>query len=60
METLIIRTDTPPATEYSTLRDSRIPNIYVPDTSVDAYKISIDWNKWATKIYPLSTYKEDY
>lgn len=32
--------------------------IYVPDASVDAYKLTAGWSLQAAKIYPLSTYVE--
>ncbi|MBD9093846.1 MAG: hypothetical protein EGQ20_15145 [Bacteroides oleiciplenus] len=32
--------------------------IYVPDTSVDAYKIAPNWSNQSNKIYPLSQYVE--
>ena len=54
LETLIIRTSIPPETNYWTLRNSKIPNIYVPDESVNAYKTSSSWNKWAASIKPMS------
>ena len=57
LETLIIRAVTPPATNYWTLLNApRIPNIYVPDTAVSAYKTASGWSKWAAYIKPLSEY----
>lgn len=32
--------------------------IYVPDSSVDAYKIAANWSNQSNKIYPLSQYVE--
>ena len=47
LETLIIRATTPPTTDYWTLLNApRIPNIYVPDTAVSAYKTASGWSKW--------------
>lgn len=57
LETLIVRAVTPPTTDYWTLRNSKIPNIYVPDASVNAYKTASGWSGWATYIKPLSDYK---
>lgn len=54
LEALIMHAVTPPKTDYWTLRDSHIPYIYVPDTSVNAYKTSSDWSKWASRIKPIS------
>nr|WP_302829777.1 leucine-rich repeat domain-containing protein [uncultured Bacteroides sp.] len=54
LDTLIINSEIPPTTDYWTLRDSKIPNIYVPDTSVNVYKTSNGWSKWATYIKPMS------
>ena len=59
LETLIIRATTPPTTDYWTLRDSNIPNIYVPDSAVDAYKTSSGWSKWASYIKPISELVEN-
>ena len=58
LETLIIRSVTPPEVNYWTLRNSKIPYIYVPDTSVDAYKSASGWSAWAAYINPLSSYKK--
>lgn len=59
LETLIIRAITPPVTNYRTLSNvSGVLTIYVPDTSVTAYKESSGWKKWAASIKPLSQYKE--
>lgn len=55
LKTLIIRTETPPSTDYWTLLNApRIPDIYVPDNAVNAYKISNGWSKWAVHIRPVS------
>jgi hypothetical protein len=32
--------------------------IYVPDSSVDAYKAAENWSTYASRIYPLSEYVE--
>ena len=55
LKTLIIRTETPPSTDYWTLLNApRIPDIYVPDNAVNAYKTSNGWRKWAAYIRPMS------
>lgn len=55
LKTLIIRTSTPPSTDYWTLLNApRIPNIHVPDNAVNAYKTSNGWSKWAAYIRPMS------
>ena len=60
LETLIIRAVTPPATNYWTLLNApRIPNIYVPDTAVSAYKTASGWSKWAAYIRPISEMVEN-
>lgn len=60
LKTLIIRTSTPPSTTYWTLQNApKIPNIYVPDTAVDAYKTSSGWSKWAAYIKPISEIVEN-
>ena len=33
--------------------------IYVPDDSVEAYKVATNWSDYATKIFPLSDYVEE-
>ncbi|WP_034524888.1 leucine-rich repeat domain-containing protein, partial [Bacteroides stercorirosoris] len=53
--TIICRASTPP--KFGGF--SGTPQaIYVPDTSVDAYKLVSGWSSQAAKIYPLSTYVE--
>ena len=37
-----------------------IPNIYVPDDSVNAYKTAQYWTKAASKIKPLSQFATDF
>ncbi len=60
LKTLIIRTSTPPSTDYWTLLNApQIPNIYVPDTSVSAYKTASGWSKWAAYIRPISEMVEN-
>ena len=60
LETLIIRATTPPTTDYWTLLNApQIPNIYVPDTSVSAYKTASGWSKWAAYIRPISEMVEN-
>ena len=55
LKTLIIRTSTPPSTDYWTLLNApRIPDIHVPDNAVNAYKTSNGWSKWAAYIRPMS------
>ena len=55
LKTLIIRTSTPPSTDYWTLLNApRIPDIHVPDNAVNAYKTSNGWRKWAAYIRPMS------
>lgn len=55
--TIICRAITPPS--FGGFGYNGIPvAIYVPDASVDAYKLTAGWSLQAAKIYPLSTYVE--
>ncbi len=48
------------STDYWTLLNApQIPNIYVPDTSVSAYKTASGWSKWAAYIRPISEMVEN-
>ena len=46
---------TTPPTYNSTLTDCPIETIYVPDSSVDAYKTATGWSQFADKFKPLSS-----
>lgn len=54
--TLICRATTPPSADGEALRYSNLVNIYVPDSSVEAYKNASMWVNSANKIKPLSEY----
>lgn len=56
--TLICRVTTPPSADGEALRYSNLVNIYVPDSSVEAYKNASMWVNHANKIKPLSEYVE--
>lgn len=58
LSTLICRATTPPAMQSSALWESKISHIYVPDASVDAYKVASGWSDYASKIKTLSEYVE--
>lgn len=54
LSTFIIYAENPPETLSWLFQRSSIPYIYVPDASVDAYKTSNHWSKWAAYIKPIS------
>lgn len=58
LSTLICRATNPPTMVSSSLYETKISNIYVPDASVDAYKTTSGWSEYADKIKPLSEYTE--
>lgn len=55
LKTFICRAATPPTL---TSLPANIIAIYVPDTSVEAYKAASGWSTYANKIYPISEYTE--
>ena len=50
----IIKATTPPTIGSPIFNSSNIPNIYVPDESVDSYKTATNWSSYASQIYPIS------
>lgn len=60
--TIICRASTPPTLGGkifgSTVVNAAIEGIYVPDTSVEAYKTATNWSTYADRIKPLSEYVE--
>lgn len=60
LRTLVINAETPPVVEgegdiFSIDSNLYGLKIYVPDSSVDAYKTAEKWSTYASRIYPLST-----
>lgn len=51
---LIVNATVPPTIESNSFSASRITNIYVPDTSVEAYKTA--WSGQSSKIKPISSF----
>lgn len=59
LHSIIVEATTPPTIYEMTIDTASLPKlsyIYVPDASVDAYKSAAYWNKFASKIKPLSEY----
>lgn len=61
LSAFICRATTPP-TAAASLFDYNlgVPDFYVPDESVDAYKAATNWSSVAYRIYPLSDCPERY
>lgn len=57
LKNVIIRAITPPTIGLYALLGSNCP-IYVPDGSVDLYKTNESWSAYASRIKPISEYKE--
>lgn len=60
-ETLIIDNPTPPNLLGTNIfmYSLQLPYIYVPDSSVEAYKTATNWSNFADRIKPLSEYVEE-
>ena len=58
IKTLICRSLDPPSIGTYTFLGVYVSNIYVPDTSVEAYKTATGWSEYASKIKGLSEYTE--
>lgn len=56
--TLIVRAITPP-TLFINYNMGNLGKIYVPDSSVEAYKTATNWSNYADRIKPLSEYVEE-
>ena len=58
----MVRATTPPSLGGSLINKSwvraTIDKLYVPDTSVNAYKTATNWSQYANIIKPLSEYVE--
>lgn len=54
---IIVRTETPSNTgSWEIFDNTNNCPIYVPDNSVDAYKVATNWSAYASRIKPLSEY----
>ncbi len=58
LRTIIVRATTPPTLGSQAFRYLTTFDIYVPDSSVDAYKAASYWSSWASHIKPLSEYED--
>lgn len=56
--TLQILATTPPTLGTGFLPNNFNGKIYVPDASVNDYKVATNWSTWVDYIYPLSEYHE--
>lgn len=54
LNTIVIYATTPP--DLMTTYINNTCNIYVPDTSVNAYKNATNWSSYANNIHPISEY----
>lgn len=58
LRTIIVRATTPPTLGSNAFRYLTTFDIYVPDSSVDAYKAASYWSSLASHIKPLSEYED--
>lgn len=60
IENVIIKATTPPTcgTDIFANTNNKSKKIYVPDESVDAYKVADGWLSYASNIYPVSEFVE--
>jgi hypothetical protein len=60
IENVIIKATTPPTcgTDIFSNTNNKTKKIYVPDESVDAYKVANGWLLYASNIYPVSEFVE--
>jgi hypothetical protein len=56
---LVSNSLTPPVITSNTIPNNPNLRIYVPDSSVTAYKTATNWVAYASKIYPLSEYENN-
>lgn len=60
LATVICYATTPPTLATSSFDyTNSVFKIYVPDDSVEAYKVATNWVNYASRIHPLSEYTED-
>lgn len=60
LRTIIVKTETPPSLGGNTFSGSHSDLVvYVPDSSVEAYKIASNWNTYAERIRPTSQLQTD-
>lgn len=58
LSTFIILATVPPSLGVRMFNYGSVPNIYVPDESVNAYKTAANWSSFASKIKPISEFTE--
>lgn len=59
LKTVVVKALTPPSITNAFLYNANLlENIYVPDSSVEAYKSAEIWSGYADKIHPMSEYVE--
>lgn len=58
LQRVIVNNTTPAVIEGSVFSNTNLCPIYVPDASVDAYKVATNWSTYADRIKPLSEYVE--
>lgn len=59
LETFICEAVVPPSLDSTTFSSTNSTFIiYVPDSSVEAYKAATNWSTYASRIYPMSVYEE--
>ena len=58
LESFICYAETPPSMSYSNTFSNTSCVIYVPNSSVEAYKSAANWSVYASMIKPLSEYQD--
>lgn len=58
LEAVIIEAETPPTVGALIFKGASSCPIYVPDSSVTAYREASGWSAYADRIYPISIYNE--
>lgn len=56
-KTIIVDAIVPPSLAGNNRPDNYNAMVYVPDSSVEAYKAASGWSSFASKIYPMSVYE---
>lgn len=56
LQTMVVRSVTPPTLSAFEQAGNSTFIIYVPDESVEAYKAATGWTRYASRIYPMSVY----
>ena len=58
-KTIIVDAIVPPSLAGNNRPDNYNAMVYVPDSSVEAYKAASGWSSFASRIYPMSVYEYD-